>query len=166
MKSVPELQTLRKTMAREIELLNLFAAEEERLKECIFQKDWEKLEKKIKSLGPLSEEIARLDSERDTIFQNVKMHIRAGKEANFYQVIFHFPPHTRNSLTELYRQLKLAVLQVQGITTGIELFVHTVNDSMVKVLDEIYPYRKGKIYCKKGKPKRTELNPHVLNHHL
>ncbi len=153
-------------MEEETIALNIFAKKEDKLRLFIQQNDWENLNKCIHSMESMSDKIEKLGEERQKEFNRVKNHFGKNEDVGFYQIIVHLPAAQRDNCAKVYRELKLSVLKIQGITSSIDTYVRTVAGTMQQIINEIFPHRKGSIYCRKGNPKLAEENPMVLNRQL
>ncbi|RKX78390.1 MAG: hypothetical protein DRP87_06455 [Spirochaetes bacterium] len=163
MNCVAEVEKLKDLLKEEIEFLNVFCKEQEKIKTFIKNKDWEGLNKSVQKIEALSEAIENIDKERSIGFNRLRKAVLNRDNASFYQVIVRLPEDEREVLASLYRKFKLTVCRLQGLTTGIETLVYTLSGTLNQFLEEIFPHRKGKIYTKNGLITFAEENPIVLN---
>jgi predicted transcriptional regulator len=158
-------EKLAKIMEEQIELIKRYCDSEKQLRECLFEKDWKSLEETITTLQPLTDRVNELETERNSLFEQLREDLGEEKTASFYQVIIHLPEEERDALAALYRELKMAVFHMQGITNSIDVYINSMSETMNYVLDELLPHRKGKIYARDGKPTQKDANPLVISHH-
>ena len=153
-------------MNRETELLNEISAEEEKLQKVLRENNWEKMERIIALLNPLSIKMESVEEERNKIYLKLKAKLGKSEDDGFYSVAIHMKEHTREECLGAYRRMKIALLRMQGITAGIDQYVTTVGDTSRAVLEEVFPYRKGRIYSNRGCEKPVQADPMILNRHL
>ncbi|MBN2050840.1 MAG: hypothetical protein JW760_10380 [Spirochaetales bacterium] len=150
-------------MAEEILLLEEFGSREEMVRSCVRQNNWSELNLTIQQLSPLAEKIEAVERLRDEAFTALKTGYGESEDASFYHVVFHLPDRERDISVELYRKLKMAALRIQSITLCIDSYVRTVSGTVRQILEEIFPYQKGKIYSKHGGAMDIQAEPMVLN---
>ena len=151
---------------QEIILLEIFCRKEEEIKDYILKNEWEGLERVLKEFQPITDEIDLLEKVRHDLFITLKVNLGEDPEAGFYQTLVHFDSEEREKSCGLYRRLKCLVLKIQGITWSIDAHIKSVTGMMYKILNENFPYRKGKIYSPLGSAKAAENFPMVINRSL
>ena len=161
-----QCEVLSRIIEEESQLLEKFHTEEKKLKGYLGEKDWEKLQVILENIDRLSVGLALVEKERNRCFSSFCRQLKAGEGLSFYSMIARLPDDLKANLTEKYRNLKLQVLKVQGVTRNIESITSTLSDTIRNTIEELYPYRKGKIYCSKGKARESQMNPLVLNQQL
>lgn len=153
-------------MAEETLLLEDFGSREEEIRACISSNNWNDLTLTIQHLSPLAEKIEQVEKTRDEAFSALRSVCGEKEDASFYHVVFHLPERERDISVELYRKLKLAAIRIQSITLSIDSYVRTVSGTVRQILEEIFPYQKGKIYSKHGGSVDSQAEPMVLNTRL
>ena len=159
-------ENLENLMRHEIDLINRFSAAEERIKEILVEKDWPQLEKKIKEINLLALRINSTEEKRNDVYQAMKLYCRDDDIKSFYLFAAMFCPDRKDVLDSLYRELKTGVMKVKNITSRINTYVNTVVSTVEKVLDEVYPLRKGTIYNGSGSRSQVIQQPMVLDREL
>jgi hypothetical protein len=155
---------LKNLMAEEATLLANFFSREEEVKKAVEFCDWKALETLLSELQPLAEAIEKTETLRHEAFSELRSMVGEPEDAGFYQVAVKLLPKDRDECALLYRNLKVTVVRLQALTFSIDGYVKAVSGTMQQVLNEVFPYRKGRIYSKAGGPKRDEnLGPLVLN---
>lgn len=139
------------TMKRELELLSLYAVHEEKIQGFIKNKNWKFLEKHIRDMDALSLSIQTVEEERVGLFRAAVAELGLPGDAGFYQLAVRYPEAERDELAALYRNLKLALLRIHGITECIDSYSRTAIDMVQQALKDLFPYRKGNLYTKRGK---------------
>lgn len=163
MEKVSIVNNLLDLMAEETLLLEEFGSREEDIRSCINSNNWSELTSTIQYLSPLAEKIEQVERERDEAFNALRDICGEKEDASFYHVAFHLPQRERDLCVELYRKLKLAAIRIQGITLSIDSYVRTVSGTVKQILEEIFPYQKGKIYSRQGDSVDSRAEPMVFN---
>lgn len=153
-------------MNQEISLLEDFRAREEELKKLIRESDWENLEELMEGLERIAGWIEVSETKRRRAYAELCAASGAEDTIPFYQAIVGLPDETRTECAELYRSLKFTIVKIQGITWSLDSQIRSVSDTMQAVLNELFPYRKGKLYSRRGTAKTADTEPLVVNHHL
>jgi len=157
---------LAKLMKEETELLNMISCEEEKLQRALRSSNWNEMEVVINMLAPLSERMETIEEMRDLTFQKLKMKLSMKETDGFYAIAAHMEGSTRENCLGSYRKMKIALLRMRGLTSGIDQYVRTVGDTSRAVLNEVFPHRKGSIYSSTGNARPAAADPMVLNRHL
>ena len=154
------------TMKRELELLTLYAVHEEKIQTFIKQKNWKSLEKHIRDMDALSLSIQATEGERVDIFNAARKDLGLPEDAGFYQLAVRYPDEEREELALLYRNLKLSLLRIHGITECIDSYSRTAIDMVQQALKDLFPYRKGNLYSKRGHSKPLEGDALIVSRTL
>ncbi|MBI9105209.1 MAG: hypothetical protein JEZ04_00600 [Spirochaetales bacterium] len=157
---------LAKLMDAETELLNIICFEEEKLQKALRANNWNEMEVVINKLAPVSERMETIEADRDSVYQSMKTKLGKKQSDGFYSVAAHMDGRTREDCLSGYRKLKIALLRMRGLTSGIDQYVRTVGDTSRAVLNEVFPHRKGSIYSSTGSTRPVQSDPMVLNRHL
>ncbi|MAG13868.1 MAG: hypothetical protein CMN78_04670 [Spirochaetales bacterium] len=157
---------LLEAMNREYTLLGQFKSAETELAGAIRAKNMSQLESCTQEMAALSDELAEVEKQRHLAFFRLRAAAGEDQDASFYQVIAHLPVDARDLLAELYRSLKFAVIGVQAVTSSLDEHINTVHETMQKILNELFPHRKGNMYSRAGKRREVDSNPLVVNQHL
>lgn len=160
------VERLTDVISEEIRAIKKFCDQELEVKQHLFDKDWKNLNGAIEESQKTSEQIQKLEGERDSLFDELCGCIGEETQANFYHVIVHLSTGERDRLGYLYRELKMAVFRMQSITAGIDTYISSMRDTMNHILEEVFPHRKGKIYAKDGRETSAETDPMVISHRL
>lgn len=161
------VRTLKDCMSSQLEILNNFSENEKLLKTNVENHNWEGLNRVIREMHPLSEKIDDLDIKRSKAFKALCSYFKEPDNASFYQVAVHFSIPDRELCTELYQQLKIAVIRIQSITWSIDNYVRTVSGTIHQILDNVFPHRKGNIYSNTGSVREfSGIDPVLINQQL
>ena len=153
-------------MKKETELLNKISSEEEKLQKALRENNWENMERIICSLNPITVKMEQVEEERNKTYLKLKSKLNKKEDDGFYSVAVNMNDQNREDCLGAYRRLKIALLKMQGITAGIDQYVHTVGETSRAVLEEVFPHRKGRIYSNRGSEKPVQADPMILNRHL
>lgn len=166
MSSAQLCDSLTALMGREAALLEQMADHELVLKESIVAHNWARLELSRRKLAPILQAIAEVEQARHSGFSQLREAVGENAEAGFYEVLLHFDDERRERAAGSYRSLKLTVLKIQAVTNSIEVYLRAVTGTMQEILGELFPFRKGSIYTRKGTASQTQSNPMVFSRRL
>jgi len=160
------IDELKNLMQIETELLNGFAGLEVKLQEAFLRRDWSELDALVSKLGSFSGRIEAMEQRRHNTFLELKVSLKLAEKMTFSRVITEMSGADREELSDLYRKLKIAVIRVRGATGRLGYYFRSVSDSANRVLSELLPYRKGRIYSRGGLPRAVEEASLVFNREL
>lgn len=153
-------------MRSELALLEAFKELELQLKNGISQKNWDQVEECISKMKALSADLAAVEEKRNRAFIDLQDLMGESDNAGFYQVIVYLPVEEREALAQLYRAMKFAAVGIRSITYCIDEHLKTINGTLQRILNELFPYRKGNLYSHQGERREASDNPMVVNHSL
>ncbi len=161
-----ELKLFIKDMKAEAALLNSFARLEDEMQILAGNKKWEGIEPVIQNLRDRSHKLNNIEENRCASFRALKQKLGAPLDATFLKILPLLPVEARDELLTTYRELKIAVFSVKGATARLTYYFRSIEESFKKVLGELFPHRKGKIYAKDGKAKKVPDDTLLLNKQL
>jgi len=153
-------------MDRETELLNAYFSEEKRLFTAVTSRDWHHLENSIRGMEETGKSIAAFEEKRETALSALRGMHNAGDRERFYFFLQKLPEEDRSLLAESFRNMKVAVLRLQALDNQIQGYLRSAATTLKEIVEEIFPHRKGTMYCKKGKTSEPEANPMFISRHL
>ena len=159
-------ENLIKILGKEIELVDSLTVAEGLIMDSVLNNNWDTLELAIKQAEGISGLIEALDRERDFHVERLRELSGEKSGAHFYRLNIGLEIEQRDRLNELYRKLKLSVLNLQNMNWRIDAYVGTVSGIMKQTLKEVYPNRRGSLYSKSGIIREAQSNPMVLNRKL
>ena len=165
-KAVEAAQSLESVLEEEIELLRVGLEKAEKVRECIFNHDWEALTSGMEEMDSSSLHINELDRSREEAFARLCDALGVSREAGFYSVVVRLEPEERDKLSELFRRLKVEVLQLQGITWSIDAYVRSMSETIKDIIHTAFPHRRGTMYEKSGRQRAVGSDPMVVNRRL
>lgn len=153
-------------ITRETELIDSFSTVEASVMESVINNNWDSLEPELNQAEKLSGLIESLDKKRELAVEAIRTEIGVETGMHFYRLTAGLEREQRDQLNELFRKLKLSVLNLQNMNWRIDAYVGTVTGIMKQTLKEIYPNRRGSLYSKTGSLREAQNNPMVLNKKL
>lgn len=144
-------QDLEICLKGELEAVLRFQAAEQEVKSALSKRDWILLEASIAQVQNLAEELEAWDQRRETCWKGLKNSLSdQDLPTDFYSLVARLPQEHRQKLTELRRQLKVAVVGAKGLTSGLEDYVNITGKLIQGVLQEARPSLKGRLYSPRG----------------
>lgn len=165
-KATDNTEHLIKILDKEIELIDSFTVVEASIMDSVINNNWDFLEAAIIQAEGITGLIEALDRERDFHVEKLRESSGEDKSAHFYRLTAGLEPKQKDRINELYRKLKLSVLNLQNINWRINTYAETITEIMKKTLKEVYPNRRGSLYSRSGTIREAEGNPMVLNKKL
>ena len=154
------VRTLKDRMDREAELFAELSREVEHLRESFHRKDWGPSLMITESIGRFARSIEDADAARDELFSSLRDSLDLPRETTMSGILPLIPDHERAELEESWRALRMTVLRLKTATGRLRYSAETLADALNKILEEVFPYRKGKIYSRRGTP--TSIGGAVL----
>lgn len=157
---------LEEILGQEIEAMKVGLEKADRVRECIFNHDWEMLKSGMEEMDASSEKINELERQRDGKFAELCDAVGISPKAGFYSAVVRLDPEKRDSLSSRFRELKVEVLQLQGITWSIDAYVRSMSTTIKEILHTAFPHRRGTMYEKSGRRRAVGPDPLVFNRQL
>jgi len=164
--SLENIEQLIVILEKEIKLVKTFTKIEGVIMDSVITNNWDVLESNIDQTQGLSRDIEKLDKAREACIELLREEVGEDINTHFYRLTVNLDLDIKNKLNDLYRDLKLSVLNLQNINWRIDTYVGTVTGIMKQTLKEIYPNRRGSLYSRSGIIKEVDNNPMVLNREL
>ena len=171
-----QTRNLKTILRDEAEALNAFAAGQKLLQELISTRQWNRLEGQVQELRRLASRAEALEDRRFCSYEELKAALAAageqhetpsrGETCTFETVVTCLPAAERDELLALHRQLKLAVIRVKSNAALLGTYLRSLSETLQKVLEELFPHRKGRIYSRSGKTRDTAGESLVLYGHV
>ena len=171
-----QTNALKKAMRGEADALNEFAAGQKRLQELIGKRHWTRLEGQIEELKSLASRAETLEDQRHNAYRQLKDDLGIAEDPTrkpgtedargFEEVVSRLPAGERDELFALYRHLRLALIRVKGNAGLLGFYLRSLSETLQKVLEELFPHRKGKIYSRSGKTRETGDDSLVVCRHV
>ncbi|MCK5674000.1 MAG: flagellar export chaperone FlgN [Spirochaetales bacterium] len=166
MESLENTEQLIEILEKEIELVDSFTKVENSILDSVIANNWDSLETSINQTKDISLAIESLDKERAACVELLREELGEDRDTHFYHLTVNMESDKKIKINDLYRKLKLSVLNLQNMNWRIDTYVGTVTGIMKQTLKEIYPNRRGSLYSRSGIIKEADNNPMVLNKKL
>ena len=157
---------LKEILKTQILLLENLAEEEGKLQTAVMDRDWTGLERVITDMTVFSEAAEEMEELRHRCYTDLRSTVGAGKGDGFAAIIGRLPIEERKELSGLYRKLKVAVMTVRSLTSGIGAYVAATGNTLRGIIEEIHPHQKGTLYSRHGHADRGDQSAMVVNQHL
>lgn len=157
---------LKEILKTQILLLENLAEEEGKLQQAVLDRDWTGLERVITDMTVFSEAAEEMEELRHKCYQEMRNCVGARTGDGFAKVIGLLPPEERRELSGLYRKLKVAVMTVRSLTSGIGAYVAATGNTLRGIIEELHPHQKGTLYSRHGQAQRGDQSAMVVNQHL
>ena len=159
------IKNFEKILEMEIALFQQLAQTERVVQEALIQRDCLLLDQYLEKSKEISEAIREVDQQREELYMGILEEMGIEREYGITFLLASLEGTERERMANLYRDLKVVVLQVKNLTSGINAFSSSKLDSMHRMLDELYPHRRAKTYRANG-TQVPETEPMVLDHTL
>lgn len=150
-------------MLKETALFELILAEETLMTMSIRERQWESLEKAIRSIDALENELKSVESARGLLFETLRDESGLDLDATFYQWAVHLPEAERSRITDLYRTLKGRAFAARAQGAAITNYLSESRTVLSGIMEELFPHKRGRIYDKRGGRKEAEMTRVVLD---
>jgi hypothetical protein len=156
---------LKDHMDREAELFYGLQRDVERLRASLQEKDWNAGLAIAQGMERSAQSIEEADIARDRSFALLRTAMDLPRETAFSALLPALPDGLRESLEESWRQLRMSVIRLKTATGRLRYSAEAMADTLNRILERIFPYRKGKIYSRKGTATRV-AGAHLVDRKL
>jgi hypothetical protein len=146
------VRALKDRMDREAELFVDLGAEVERLRDSFQQKSWGPSLSLSEGIERSSRAVEEADLARDAAFTSVREAMRLPRETTMSAVLPGLPDLLRSEMEESWRGLRMAVVRLKTSTGRMRYSAESLASTLNRILEQVFPYRKGKIYSRRGTP--------------
>jgi hypothetical protein len=143
---------LRESMDREAELFRRLGREVDTLREAVQARTWGAGLAIAQAIEHSAASIEEADARRDAAFVVLREHLDMPRETAFSGVLPGLPDGTREELEESWRGLRASLVRLKTGTSRMRYSAEALAGVLNRVLEQILPYRKGKIYSRRGTP--------------
>ena len=154
------VRALKDLMDREAELFVDLGRRVERLRDSFQQKSWGPSISLSEGIERSSRAIEEADLARDDAFASVREAMHLPGETTMSAVLPGLPDLLRSEMEERWRGLRMAVVRLKTDTGRMRYSAEAMAGTLNRILEQVFPYRKGKIYSRRGTP--TNVNSAVL----
>ena len=142
---------LRAEMDREAQLFYELGCEVEKLKDSFHAKEWTPGLVIAERIDGFSGRIERAEADREAAFDDLRGELGHCSDTAFSSVLPRLPEECRGELEESWRGLRTSVVRLKTASGRLRYSAETLADTLNRMLEGIFPHRKGKIYSRKGK---------------
>jgi hypothetical protein len=146
------VRALKDRIDREAELFADLGQEVERLRDSFQQKSWGPSLCLAESIERSSKAIAETDAARDEAFEEVRRAMKVPRETTMSAILPALPDLLRSEMEESWRGLRMAVVRLKTATGRMRYSAEALALTLNRILEQVFPYRKGKIYNRRGAP--------------
>jgi hypothetical protein len=146
------VETLDESMKAESALFFGLGQAFERLRETFQGKEWGPSLATAEEIQRSAQSIGEADAVRDEAFISLREALRLPRESAFSAILPILPDAERELLETSWRALRMAVVRLKIETGRMRYSAEALSQTLNRILDEAFPYRKGKIYSRRGKP--------------
>ncbi len=146
------LDTLQESMERETGLFAGLAREVERLKDSFQQKNWGESITIAEGIEKVALNIEEVDGARDAAFALLRDSLGLPRETAFSALLPSLPDGERQRIEDAWRGLRMTVIRLKTATGRMRYSAEALSDTLNRMLNEVFPYRRGKIYSRRGTP--------------
>lgn len=157
------VRALKDRIDREAELFTGLGEEMQRLRDSFQQKSWGPSLALAENIERSSRAIEEADQARDGAFCSVLEALDLPGETSMSAVLPMLPDLMRSEMEESWRGLRVAVVRVKASAGRVRYSADTLASTLNGILEEVFPYRKGRMYSRRGTP--TGVSGAVLVDH-
>jgi len=154
------VNALNASIGRETSIFQKMGREMERLRESFQQKTWTAglgIAQEMERFAPLIEEA---DEARDRAYVLLCGALGVVPETAFSSVLSRMSAEHRGALEESWRSLRMSIVHLSTATSRMRYSAEALASTLNRVLEEIFPHRRGRIYSRRGKA--TSVNDSLL----
>ncbi|HET6451719.1 MAG TPA: hypothetical protein VFI08_10425 [Spirochaetia bacterium] len=151
-RSLALLRALKDRIDRETELFNSLGQDVQRLRDSFQEKNWGPSLAVAESIERSSRAVEEADVARDAAFAQVRDSLGLPRETTMSAVLPAVPDLLRSQMEESWRSLRMSVVKLKTATGRMRYSAETLASTLNGILEQVFPYRKGKIYSRRGTP--------------
>ena len=144
-------RALREAMELETALFIDLREQMDHLRDSLQDKKWTAGLGLTQGIERFSRRIEEADAARDTAFIQLREALGLPRETAFSAVLTSVPDADRAGLEESWRNLRMSVVKLKTATSRMRYSAEALADTFNRALEEIFPYRKGRLYSRRGK---------------
>ncbi len=160
------VESLKEKMRSEIDMLAEFVRLEESVSGMVTRRDWSSMEETLATLNEMSARIEKTEGRRHEVYTDLKETLFAGDEVSFRDVLSPLPASETKTLMELQKEMRSTLVRVKSLSNGLIYYLSCMRESTSRILEEVFPQRKGKIYSSSGRTRDNIDQPRLVNQRL
>ncbi len=142
---------LKTSMERETGIFRDMEREMERLRDSFQQKKWVSGLAIAQGMEKFTRLIDVADEARDRAFVALANALGVTREMPFSSVLSTMSAQHRGALEESWRDLRKAVVHLSTTTSRMRYSAEALAGTLSRILEQIFPHRRGRIYSRRGK---------------
>ncbi|HOX92142.1 MAG TPA: hypothetical protein PLC54_04410 [Spirochaetales bacterium] len=143
--------------------LDRFVDEQRTVSQAVRVRKWAELEQAMAKAGRCAAQVSAAETGRDKAWYALLESLALPPGTTVARASMELPVELRASLSDAYRELRLSAMRARIENQALETFVGVEGSTLTRVIEELYPMRKGRIYGKSGKTKEASPVSMVLN---
>jgi hypothetical protein len=143
---------LKAAMDRETELFGDLGSALEKLQESLHARSWGTGLSTAQAVEMSAASIEKADAARDAAFVALRESLALPRATAFSAVLPFLPDGVRGELEASWRNLRASMVRLKTASGRARYAATTLADALNGILEQVFPYRKGKIYSRKGTP--------------
>ena len=145
---------------REAGLFLVMEKEVDRLRDSVQQKKWAPALATAQGLERFAAKIEETDTARDRTFQDLCAILGLSSDVPFAILLSRLDVAQRSVLEKRWRSLRISVIRLGTASNRLRYYAEALGGTVGRILEEIFPHRKGRIYSRRGKA--TSVNDALL----
>ena len=151
---------LKDEMEREADLFTALGLQIEKLRDSFQAKEWTASLTISQGIERFAREIEGAETARNAAFVSLKKELGYPGETAFTALLPALPSQNREMLEGSYRRLRSSVVRLKTASGRLRYSAEALAGALNRILEGVFPLRKGKIYSRKGKP--TDITGSLL----
>jgi hypothetical protein len=155
------------------EILEKISSIQDSVRNAVINRAWTDFESLLRTMNQYADQFQALETERAALLSSLLEEHgmlpqtgNAKSPSGFYSLVSQFPERDRNSLTEMYRNLKLRALKVRMANESLVTYLNEAKTTINSFLEAACPDRKTRFYSRWGTKVTTDARSMVVNHSL
>jgi len=141
---------LRAEMDRETALFSELGLEMEKLRDSFQAKHWITGLAVTERIQGCAARIEEAEAARDSAFKSLRDQMGGGEAAALSTVLPRLPEPCRVELEKSWRDLRASVVRLKTASGRLRYAADTLGGTLAKLLEAVFPQRKGRIYSRRG----------------
>jgi len=135
----------------EAELFSDLGGAVERLRSSLEARSWGPGLAVAQAIEQSAAAIERAEVAREQAFEALRDALDLPRETAFSAVLPSVPEGQRQGLEESWRRLRSSVVRLKTASSRTHYAADALSEALNRILEQVFPYRKGKIYSRRGK---------------
>jgi hypothetical protein len=153
-------EALKARMERQAELFLVMEQEVDRLRDSVQLKKWTQALITAQGLEQFAVKVEEADMARDQAFEALCGNLGLVNDTVFAALLSRLGPGERSMLEKSWRGLRVSVVRLGTASNRLRYFAEALGGTLKRVLEEVFPHRRGRIYSRQGTA--TSVNDSLL----